>query len=271
MSTTEATPELELQLIGGGRMGEALAGGLLEAGFCDAGSMAIVEPDAGRRAELASILPGVVIAESASPATDTVVAVKPGVVSEVLADLAAKSPTRVLSIAAGVRLDTLEAAVGSGVPVIRAMPNTPSLVGQGASAIAGGSHTREVDVAWAQTLLEAVGIVVVVTEAQLDAVTGLSGSGPAYVFLLAEAMIEAGVLQGLSRHVSAALVSQTILGAGTLLTTTGDDPGILRAGVTSPGGTTAAGLASLEHNSFRSALIEAVAAAATRSAELGHS
>jgi pyrroline-5-carboxylate reductase len=175
----------------------------------------------------------------------------------------------VLSIAAGVPLARLEAALGRGLPVVRAMPNTPALVRAGAAAIAPGSAATDDDLAWAEGILGAVGTVVRVPESLLDAVTGLSGSGPAYVFLMVEALTEAGVLVGLPRDVSAALVTQTLLGSARLLTETGDGPEALRAAVTSPGGTTAAGLRALETAGFRAALLEAVAAATARSKELG--
>ena len=197
------------------------------------------------------------------------IAVKPGDVPAACRAVAAAGSERVLSIAAGVTLATLEEHLADGTPVVRAMPNTPALVGLGASAIAPGSHAGDADLAWAESLLAAVGIVVRVKEPLLDAVTGLSGSGPAYVFLVAEALIEAGVLAGLPRDVSEALSVQTLLGAATLLATSDDGAEALRAAVTSPGGTTAAGLRVLEQHGLRSALLEAVAAATDRSRELG--
>jgi len=152
---------------------------------------------------------------------------------------------------------------------VRAMPNTPALVGAGAAAIAAGAAAGPDDQAWAESILEAVGTVVQVPEAALDAVTGLSGSGPAYVFLLAEALVEAGVLNGLSRDVSVQLASQTLLGAGRLLVESGQTAAELRANVTSPGGTTAAGLRVLEQRAVRAAVLDAVTAATERSRELG--
>jgi pyrroline-5-carboxylate reductase len=149
------------------------------------------------------------------------------------------------------------------------MPNTPALVGAGAAAVAGGTHATDDDLAWAEAVLGAVGTVVRVPEAQLDAVTGLSGSGPAYVFLVAEALIDAGVLVGLPRPASRELAVQTLLGAARLLAETGEGPEALRAQVTSPGGTTAAGLRALESGGVRAALIDAVVAATERSRELG--
>jgi pyrroline-5-carboxylate reductase len=149
------------------------------------------------------------------------------------------------------------------------MPNTPALVGCGAAAIAPGAAAGDDDLAWAEEILSAVGVVQRVDEGLLDAVTGLSGSGPAYVFLVVEALIDAGVHAGLSRAVSRTLVVQTLLGSARLLAESGDEPEALRAAVTSPGGTTAAGLRALEARAVRSALLEAVLAAARRSKELG--
>jgi pyrroline-5-carboxylate reductase len=164
---------------------------------------------------------------------------------------------------------SIESAAGRDLPVVRAMPNTPALVGAGAAAICGGRHAAEGDLAWAESVLGAVGTVVRVPESSLDAVTGLSGSGPAYVFLVAEALIDAGVNAGLTRETADALVRQTLLGAARLLAEGDQGPEALRAAVTSPGGTTAAGLRVLEDRALRAALIEAVAAATARSGELG--
>ena len=149
------------------------------------------------------------------------------------------------------------------------MPNTPSLVGAGVAAMSGGGNAIGADLDWAEGILSAVGQVVRLPERHLDAVTGLSGSGPAYVFLVAEAMIEAGVAAGLPRDVSRDLVVGTLFGSAQLLAETGEDPAVLRAAVTSPGGTTAAGLRTLEFKAVRSAFIEAVAAATERSRQLG--
>jgi pyrroline-5-carboxylate reductase len=149
------------------------------------------------------------------------------------------------------------------------MPNTPALVGAGAAAIAAGTHAGDEELAWAEEILGSVGVVVRVGETLLDAVTGLSGSGPGYLFLVAEALIEAGVLAGLPRDVSRTLVTQTLLGSARLLAESGDTPEDLRAVVTSPGGTTAAGLRALEVGGVRAAILEAVLAATARSRELG--
>jgi len=264
---------MHVALLGGGRMGEALAVGLLEGGW-EPESLAVAEVDAERRHVLEARLPGVRVAPSpawvAADAEVLVVAVKPGDAIEALAGCAEVLPegALVLSIAAGVTLAALE-ATAPGRPVVRAMPNTGALVGRGAAAIAAGSRATALDLEVCERILGAVGIVVRVPEAQLDAVTGLSGSGPAYVFLVAEAMIEAGVLVGLPRDTSEQLVRQTLLGAATLLADGGATPESLRAAVTSPGGTTAAGLAVLEAHGVRAAFLEAIDVATRRSNELG--
>ena len=267
-------PRVEnLAVLGGGRMGTALIAGLIAAGF-EPDRLAVAEADADRRRALEDELVGVRVGPSASwvvgDADVVVVAVKPADVASVLEGaVSVLAPDAlVVSIAAGVSIAELEAAV-PGRPVVRAMPNTPALVGQGAAALAAGSLTTDTHIETATRLLAAVGTVVVVPEKLLDAVTGLSGSGPAYVFLLAEAMIEAGVLNGLPRDIASTLVHATIRGAGVMLTDSGDTAEQLRAAVTSPGGTTAAGLRALESNSVRAAVLDAVSAATERSRELG--
>ncbi len=255
-------------LVGGGRMGEALLGGLLASGWAEPADLVVVEPVAARRDELAERYAGIGVSDVAVDADGAVVAVKPGQVEGACVALSGCSVGRVLSIAAGVTLTRLEAALAPGTPVVRAMPNTPALVGAGAAAIAGGTHAGADDLDWAESVLGAVGQVVRVDESLLDAVTGLSGSGPAYVFLVAEALIEGGVLAGLPRDVSVELTVATLLGSARLLAETGDDPAALRAAVTSPAGTTAAGLQVLEERATRAAFIGAVAAAAARSRQL---
>jgi pyrroline-5-carboxylate reductase len=257
-----------LAVVGGGNMGAALVGGLLAAGWAAADELAIVEVALARRDALVRLFPGVTVVE-ATPACDAaLIAVKPGDAPTATAVAAAAGARRVLSIAAGVGTATLQAAAGDTVAVVRAMPNTPALVGQGAAAICGGPTASDADLDWAEGILGAVGTVVRVPEAQLDAVTGLAGSGPAYLFLVAEALTDAGVVAGLTRPVAEALVSQLLVGSAALLADRGD-PAALRAMVTSPGGTTAAGLRVLEEHGVRSALIEAVVAATERSRELG--
>ncbi len=256
-----------LALIGGGNMGAALIGGLLAGGWCEPHELAVVEVSPDRRAVLAELYPGVVVAAEVPPCAAALIAVKPGDVGVAVAAAVAAGATRVLSIAAGVSIAQLEAAAGPGVAVVRAMPNTPALVGQGAAAIAGGTTATDDDLSWAEEILGAVGSVVRVPEHQLDAVTGLAGSGPAYVFLVAEALVDAGVLAGLARPVSEALVVQLLVGSAALLAERGD-AAQLRAMVTSPGGTTAAGLRRLEEHGVRAAMLEAVMAATERSREL---
>jgi pyrroline-5-carboxylate reductase len=255
---------VRLLIVGGGRMGEALLGGLLNAGWTDLG---VVEKVDDRRRELESRFPTVRVLRECEASDGAVLAVKPNDVRAACESLAGTK--RVLSIAAGVPISALEDALGTGVAVVRAMPNTPALVGAGAAAIAPGTAAGDDDLAWAESVLGAVGAVVRVPEPLLDAVTGLSGSGPAYVFLVAEALIDAGVLAGLPREVSAALTVQTLLGSARLLAETGDTPEALRAAVTSPGGTTAAGLRALEAAGVRAAFLDAVQAATARSRELG--
>jgi pyrroline-5-carboxylate reductase len=257
-----------LAVVGGGRMGEALVTGLLSGGWA-AADITVVEVVPERRAAIAAQLAGVDVVGEAVAADGAVVAVKPGDVESACTALAAAGVGRVLSIAAGVPTGRLEAALGGSVPVVRAMPNTPALVGAGVSAIAAGSAAGDDDLEWARGILGAVGEVVTVPERLLDAVTGLSGSGPAYVFLVVEALIDAGVLAGLPRDVAETLAIGTVAGAGRLLVETGDSPAELRAAVTSPGGTTAAGLRALEQAGTRAAFLEAVMAATERSRELG--
>jgi pyrroline-5-carboxylate reductase len=258
-------------------MGEALAAGLSGRGW-GADRLVVVEPVAARRQHLAESAGLVAVATlddavrhlgPGPVAPGAVIAVKPHDVAAAASGLAGQGIELVLSIAAGVAIADLEEWAGPTSRVLRAMPNTPALVAAAASALAAGRRATADDVAWAESVLSAVGTVVTLDEAALDAVTGLSGSGPAYVFLLAEALIDAGVLAGLSRPVARDLAVQTLLGSARLLAETGEEPSALRAAVTSPGGTTAAGLRVLEAAGVRSAVLEAVHAATERSRQLG--
>jgi pyrroline-5-carboxylate reductase len=265
---------ITLQFLGGGRMAEALIGGLWAAGGPPGGgTVGVVEIDPARRRHLEDRFDGLEVLAAPAACEGLVVATKPGDAVSALQSATEAGLERVLSIAAGVRCAALEAVLAEGTPVVRAMPNTPALVGRGASAICAGGSASAPDLDWAEAILGAVGIVVRVPEHQMDAVTGLSGSGPAYLFLVAEAMVEAGVHVGLPRDVADVLTRQTLLGASTLLAGEGAEvpAGIeeLRAAVTSPGGTTAAGLRALEDRAVRAAVIAAVEAATRRSAELG--
>jgi pyrroline-5-carboxylate reductase len=260
--------ERSLLIVGGGRMGEALLGGLLAAGRT-AAELVVAEISNARREELSAAYPDVEVVEAAVPAAGAVLVVKPGDVAEAARAVVDAGSRRILSVAAGVTTAAIEEAAGRPLPVVRAMPNTPALVRAGAAAISAGSSAGEDDMAWAEEILGAVGVVVRVPEKALDAVTGLAGSGPAYVFVVAEAMAEAGVLAGLSREVAERLAFQTLLGSARLLVEGSDSPASLRAAVTSPGGTTAAGLRELERHGVRAAFLDAVTAAAERSRELG--
>jgi pyrroline-5-carboxylate reductase len=268
-----------LLIVGGGKMGGALIGGLLRSGWATAVEIAVVEPVAERRAELAKEFPELVVlgapeagilSESGAPdrLAGAILAVKPDAAEGACRVLGAVGVTRVLSIVAGLPCARLETALGGQPVVVRAMPNTPALVGAGVTAISGGSFATSADLAWAEEVMSAVGTVVRLPERLLDPVTGLSGSGPAYFFLVAEALVEAGVQMGLTRDVSRTLVVGTMLGSAKLLAETGQDPEALRAMVTSPAGTTAAGVRALESRAVRSAFMEAVAAATERSRNL---
>lgn len=262
-----------LVMVGGGNMGAALVAGLRSAGVIEASALAVVEPDPGRRAELASTFPGVTVSADPVAADAAVLAVKPPDVTTVAIAAVRAGARRLLSIAAGVDTATIDDAVAAEFPdlvvaVVRAMPNTPAIVGLGVSALCGGRSADRDDLDWAEQILGAVGTCVRLDEAQFDAVTGLTGSGPAYVFLLAEALAEAGLDAGLPTDVVEPMVRQLLIGSATLLEREGDPAG-LRAKVTSPGGTTAAGVAVLEGGGFRDLVAAAVSAAASRSRELG--
>lgn len=254
-------------------MGGAILTGLLARAGWQTADLAVVEPDAARRAELVVAHPGLHVVGNAEPGladpeADAVLAVKPDVAEPACRALGVAGVRRVISVVAGIPATRLEAVLPEGSVVIRAMPNTPALVGAGMTAVSGGSFAHAADLEWAESVLAAVGRVVRVPERHLDMVTALSGSGPAYVCLLAEALVEAGVLGGLPRDLSATLVVETIAGTGRLLAETGERPEVLRAGVTSPGGTTAAALRALEARAVRSAFVEAAMAAAERSRNL---
>jgi pyrroline-5-carboxylate reductase len=262
---------VSLLIVGGGRMGSALLAGLLASGDLTASECAVVEAMPAARSAISTDFPGVAVSAEAVAATSAVLAVKPSDVESACALLFGTGVKRVVSILAGVPIARLESLLPSGVAVIRAMPNTPALLGAGATAIAAGSLATTDDMEWAEQTLGAVGLVVRLPEKSLDAVTGLSGSGPAYVFMVAEAMIEAGVLAGLDRQTSHNLAIQTLLGSARMLAESGQSPESLRAQVTSPGGTTAAGLHVLESAGLRAAFLDAVLAASARSKELGES
>jgi pyrroline-5-carboxylate reductase len=254
--------------IGGGNMGSAIVAGLLQAGW-PASSITIVERSTERQRVLVDMFPAVSIVDSLAQCNAGVIAVKPSDAAETCAALARAGATRVLSIAAGISLEVLQGAAGNDCHVVRAMPNTPALVGEGVSGIAGSKACTENDLAWAESILGSVGTVVRVNESLLDAVTAVSGSGPAYLFLFAEALIAAGVEQGLSPEVADALVRQLLVGSGRLLQRSALSPAQLRAQVTSPNGVTARAIATLEEADFGAIIAETVRSAVSRSREMG--
>ena len=261
--------------IGAGAMAEAIARGLIKAGLSTE-AISAADPDEARRDLFRREL-GIPTGDDnrsvAESADILVLAVKPHVVPEVLGDLAGvvKPDQLVLSIAAGVTTPTIEEGLQAKVPVIRVMPNTPCLVGEGAIAIAPGKHAAADHLETASRIFGAVGKVVQLTEDKMDAVTGLSGSGPAYVYMFIEALADGGVRMGLPRQAALTLAAQTVLGAAKMVVETGAHPAELRDRVTTPGGTTIAGIAALEDAGLRSAAIEAVTSATIRSREIGKS
>jgi pyrroline-5-carboxylate reductase len=262
-------------MIGGGMMGEALISRLLAQNVYHPGDVIVSDPLPARRAYLANTYQVQVTAENGEVAIaeTLLLAIKPQVFETVtqalLPTLAQQSvPTLVLSILAGTPLAKLEAAFPQRA-VVRAMPNTPATVGAGMTAIAPGRHATLDHIAQAERIFAAVGEVVQVPEGLMDAVTGLSGSGPGYIALVVEALTDGGVAVGLPRAIAAKLAVQTVKGSAQLLQEKDLHPAILKDQVTSPGGTTIAGISHLEQSGFRSALIEAVRAAYQRSQELG--
>ena len=261
-----------LAILGGGKIGEALLSGLLR-GERGAADIVVAEKHADRASYLAGTH-GVKIVDpvtAAGLATTLLLAVKPQDIDALLAELApAVGPGHtVVSVAAGITTAHIEAVLPPGVAVVRCMPNTPALVDQAMTAICAGAHADEAHLAVAESLLGAVGRVVRVPENQLDAVTALSGSGPAYFFYLVEAMIDAGILLGLPRALAAELIVQTAIGSAVMLRDSGEHPVQLREAVTSPGGTTIAAIRELEVHGVRAALLAAIEAACARSRELG--
>jgi len=263
-----------IAFLGAGNMAEALVKGMLRAGVAAPAEILCSDRRRDRLDELARRY-GVRTTEdnraAAAEAGLVVLSVKPQVMNKLLGEIAPvlDESKLVISIAAGVPLAAIERQVGHGVRLIRTMPNTPALVGAGATAISAGDHATEEDLAQARALFDAVGRSVIVDESLLDAVTGLSGSGPAYIFLVIEALADAGVKVGLDRRTSQDLAAQTVLGSAKLLIETGEHPGRLKDQVTSPGGTAIAGLHTLEAGGLRTTLMSAVEAATKRSQELG--
>jgi pyrroline-5-carboxylate reductase len=262
-----------LAIVGAGRLGGALAEGLLASGF-EPADLVLVQRNAAARERLQARLASTSVVATfeeagLGPETGVVLAVKPDYAESVAREIGLLGVTRLLSVVAGLSTARLEAVFAGPVAVIRAIPNTPVLVRKGVSAIAGGAHVTRADLEWAESILGSVGLAVRVTERQLEAVTGLSGAMPAYLYLVVEALIEAGVHQGLARDVARQLVIGTFEGSAALLVATGESPEELRAQVTSPGGVTAAGLRVLEGRAVRAAFLDAVVAAAERGRQMG--
>jgi pyrroline-5-carboxylate reductase len=258
--------------IGGGNMAEALIRGLVEAGI-GPDKIGVSDPRQERLDELAkkyglrTDLDNLSIARSAEV---VVLATKPQVLPSVLDQLRGQAEDKLfVSVAAGIPTTLIQERLGEGTRVIRAMPNTPALVGAGATALALGKDANEEDARIGTSIFDAVGVTEILKENQLDAVTGLSGSGPAYVFVVLESMADAGVKLGLPRPVALKLAAQTVMGSAKLLLDTNGHPGQLKDMVTSPGGTTIAGLHALEQGGLRNTLMSAVEAATKRAKELG--
>jgi pyrroline-5-carboxylate reductase len=261
-----------IAILGAGKMGEALISGLLRAGRSPADVLAVV-----RRAERGKQLHdsygiAVVSAAEAAKAADTlVVTVKPQDMTVLLDQIAPHVPADrlIISVAAGIPTAVIERRLDADIPVVRVMSNTPVLVDEAMSVISAGRHAGEEHLRRAEDLLRPVGMVLRIPESQQDAATALSGSGPAYVYFLVEAMVDAGILLGIPRSTALEMVIQAVYGAATMLRDTGEHPVILREAVTSPGGTTINAIRELERHSVRAAFLAAIEAARDRGAELG--
>ncbi len=261
-------------VIGAGNMAEALIRGLVRGGHVPAEHVMASNPRQERLDQLQRDYKIKVSTDNRVVAKGSelcILAVKPQIVDKVLREIGdqLKAGTLVISVCAGIPTEMIEAAVGEGVRVVRAMPNTPALVGAGATAISAGKRASQADLATARAVFDAVGITVELDEHHLDAVTGLSGSGPAYIFLILEALSDAGVKVGLSRRNAQKLAAQTVMGSAKMLLETDEHVGHLKDMVTSPGGTAIAGLHTLEEGGLRTTLINAVETATKRSRELG--
>jgi pyrroline-5-carboxylate reductase len=250
-------------------MGSALLAGLVAGGWAEPDEIAVAERVAAARDALRARFAGVVVAEEPVAADGVLLAVKPYDTEAVCRRLAGLGFRHALSIAAGITTGSLDEWLGGEVAVVRAMPNTPAQLGAGVSIIAGGPRTTEADLVWAEGILAAVGTVVRLPEALVDAATGVCGCGPAYLYYLAEALIVAGAAAGLDSDTARLLVDQTLYGAARMILETGRPADVLRAEVTSPGGSTEAAINVLETRGVRRTIVDAVAAAVVRAGELG--
>lgn len=265
--------EKKIAIIGGGKMGSIIAQGLIANKMTSPRNITVTDIDKAKLNSLRSSMKLKVSGnnEKAAKEADIIIlAVKPQNMAVTLKEISSviDKSKLVISIAAGITTNFIENALSKGIRVVRVMPNTPALVGKGATAVAGGSRVKAGDVKLTQAIFNAVGVSVRVEEKHMDAVTGLSGSGPAYFFLIIEALIEAGFKKGLSRDLSKQLAAHTMLGAAHLCLQSDKEPAQLREMVTSPGGTTAAGLKVMEEENLREIIIAAVEAATRRSKEL---
>lgn len=265
----------KLGFIGGGQMGEALIRGIIQSGLYAGGDILVTEPNESRRTYLQETYQ-VQTFDSGAPIWKTcstvILAVKPQVMGSLLADARKMISSKhlIISIAAGLPISFYEEHLnGQQCRIVRVMPNTPALILESASALSGNSHVTPADMDLAKSLFDAVGKAIVMDERYLDAVTGLSGSGPAYVFSFIEGMIDAGVKVGLARPVAETLALQTVLGSVKLMLETGKHPAVLRDMVTSPGGTTIAAQHVMDRAGFKGIIMDAIEAATNRSAELG--
>ncbi len=268
----EGVSAKKVAILGVGVMGEALLSGLIRAGH-PVGSLLVGEKRPERAAELAERYGVQVEADNRAVARaceTVVIVVKPQDMSDLLEEIGQelRPGQLVVSMAAGITTGFIEDHLSEGVAVVRVMPNTPALVDEGMAAISAGSHCDQAHLELAESLLRSTGRVLLVPERQLDAVTAISGSGPAYLFFVVEAMIEAGVHLGLPRTTASDLVVQTVVGSAKLLRETGEHPTVLRERVTSPGGTTASAIRELEDHKVRAAFLTAMRAACDRSREL---
>ncbi|MSR75055.1 MAG: pyrroline-5-carboxylate reductase [Planctomycetes bacterium] len=264
---------MKIAMIGCGHLGRAVLQGILDAGIAKRGSVSVTTHHAATAQTVAKnfgVKAGTDNAAVVRGCDLLIVATKPTQVLPVLRECAATLPAKVLvvSLAAAISTASIEGVLAKGTPVVRAMPNTPALVGCGMTAVAAGQHAREKHVVLVERVFNAVGRTIRVDEKHFDAVTGLSASGPAFVFMVIESMVDGGVKAGLPRQIATLLAAQTVMGSGAMVLGTGQHPALLKAGVTTPAGCTIDGLIALEEGGLRVALIKAVATASLRAGQL---